>query len=545
MSYYIKKHWKINLLIIALQIAWAATMVLPNVAMMKLTQGIVDRQLDVFIFWTVVILGIFSLGCFLECIRSWAKSKAIQNMNNDVRADISASILKSEHRDFHAKQSGEHLSRLTNDVTQIQSLAWDSFYGIVSVGAQVIFSIIVLGQMHWSLLLISAIVSVVMLFIPQLGGKRMGKLSENFANAQGLAMSKLKDLLAGMDVLRSFGKQGRFMKGSGEASDGIEQARHKFTCTKTVISEGISWLNLLCQMGINLAIGILSIQGVIISTAIMGGGNLVGTISGGLSTVAQRCLSIKASKPYFEKISVRSDALDTRPGAASAPVGEAITVESLDFSYGDKPVLKNADFRFERGGKYALTGPSGCGKSTLLKLLLGWLPEYSGTICFDGRNAKDFTTEELQHQMSYIEQDVFLFNTTIRDNITLGEDFTEKQIDRAVRASALAGDLANMPLGLDTPVGEDGSNLSGGQKQRVAIARALIHNRSILLVDEGTSALDQKNADIVEESLLRNPDLTLILVSHHLTPERKAQFTKVFELQPVLSPISTTREVMA
>ena len=220
-------------------------------------------------------------------------------------------------------------------------------------------------------------------------------------------------------------------------------------------------------------------------------------------------------------------------------------MESLDFSYGDKPVLKNADFRFERGGKYALTGPSGCGKSTLLKLLLGWLPEYSGTICFDGRNAKDFTTEELQHQMSYIEQDVFLFNTTIRDNITLGEDFTEKQIDRAVRASALAGDLANMPLGLDTPVGEDGSNLSGGQKQRVAIARALIHNRSILLVDEGTSALDQKNADIVEESLLGNPDLTLILVSHHLTPERKAQFTKVFELQPVLSSISATGEVTA
>ena len=95
------------------------------------------------------------------------------------------------------------------------------------------------------------------------------------------------------------------------------------------------------------------------------------------------------------------------------------------------------------------------------------------------------------------------------------------------------GDLAYMPLGLDTPVGEDGSNLSGGQKQRVAIARALIHNRSILLVDEGTSALDQKNADIVEQSLLDNPDLTLILVSHHLSPERKAQFTKVFELSPV------------
>ena len=90
-----------------------------------------------------------------------------------------------------------------------------------------------------------------------------------------------------------------------------------------------------------------------------------------------------------------------------------------------------------------------------------------------------------------------------------------------------------MPDGLDTIVGEEGGNLSGGQKQRVAIARALIHDRSILLVDEGTSALDQKNADIVEKSLLANPDLTLILVSHHLTPERKEQFTQVYDLQPV------------
>lgn len=195
--------------------------------------------------------------------------------------------------------------------------------------------------------------------------------------------------------------------------------------------------------------------------------------------------------------------------------------------------LENASFRFEKGGKYALTGPSGCGKSTLLKLLLGWLPDYTGKIAMDGRDARDFTTDQLQQSMSYIEQDVFLFNSTIRDNITLGGSFTQEQMEKALEGSALEGDLRNMPLGLDTPVGEDGSALSGGQKQRVAIARALIHDRSILLVDEGTSALDQKNADIVEQSLLANPDLTLILVSHHLSPERKAQFTRVYRLEPV------------
>lgn len=180
-----------------------------------------------------------------------------------------------------------------------------------------------------------------------------------------------------------------------------------------------------------------------------------------------------------------------------------------------------------------------------MKLLLGWLPDYQGSIRFDGKDARDFTQEQLLQQMSYIEQDVFLFNTTIRDNITLGSDFTDKMLEQAIKGSALDGDLVNMPLGLDTPVGEDGSNLSGGQKQRVAIARALIHNRSILLVDEGTSALDKKNADIVEQSLLSNPDLTLILVSHHLTEERKVQFTKVYEMAPVVAISEDTNKLEA
>ena len=531
MSYYLKKHWRINIVVLFTQIAWAATMVLPNVMLMQLAQGIADRDMKRFVFWLVLDLGIYSLCGGLECIRGWAKSKAIQAMNNDVRADISASILGSGYQDFHAKQSGEHLSRLTNDVTQIQSLAWDSFFGIISMGAQIIFSVIALGKMHWSLLLVSAVVSIVMLLIPGLAGGRIGNASENLAHAQGLAMSNLKDLLMGSDVLCSFGKRSRFMKESHSASDAIEQARHKFTCTQTIFSEVINWVNILCQIGINLVIGILSINGVIIQTAIMGGGNLVGTVSNGLSAIAELVLSMKASKPYFEKIYIRATDCADNTTSHNTTVQNAIVVENLTFSYGDRPILKNASFRFEKGGKYALTGPSGCGKSTLLKLILGWLPDYTGTIRFDDHNAKDFTSEQLHQQISYIGQDVFLFNTTIRDNITLGEEFTDELMDRALKNSALISDLETMSLGLDTPVGENGSNLSGGQKQRVAIARALIHNRSILLVDEGTSALDQKNADIVEQCLLENPNLTLILVSHHLSSERKKQFTKVYELE--------------
>lgn len=533
MKYYLKKHWKINTLVIFLQIAWGALYACANVTMMQMAQAILDLDFELFILRFTIHVGLWTIILIFDGARNWAKSKAKLCMNNHVRADIVATLLNKNHEEFHSQQSGEYLSWFSNDVNQISVLAWDSFYGIISVAAQIVTSIIALAQMHWSLLVSSVFVALVIIGAPKLMGKRVEKLSEACAERQAAAMSKMKDLLAGLDVLKSFNRADRFVYGNREASNEMEQPKHKLTYVQTFIGEGISFISLLCQFAVFSLIGVLSIKGIILPSSMMGGGNLCGTIYNGFASIGQDRLSMRASKPYFEKITVHANVDSRRNNTYVSPVKEAITVDNLSFQYGEKYIFQNANFRFEKGGKYALTGASGCGKSTLLKLLLGWLPEYSGTIRFDGKNAKDLTTEQLQQQMSYIEQDVFLFNTTIRDNITLGDDFTDELIDRAVKGSALNGDLANMPLGLDTPVGEDGSNLSGGQKQRVAIARALIHNRSILLVDEGTSALDQKNADIVEQSLLDNPDLTLILVSHHLSPERKAQFTKVFELSPV------------
>lgn len=534
MFYYIKKHWKINLLIVFLQITYAGISVLTNVVMIRMAEGIIKLDLDLFLFWMFVDVALWILFSVFDGARSWAKSKAKLLMNNEFRADITASLLGKSHGEFHSQQSGEYLSWYTNDVNQISSLAWDSFYGIISLGAQVIFSIVALAQMHWSLLAVSVFVAAVMINAPKLFNKRVEKLGEECASEQAKAMGKLKDLLAGFDVLRFFGKSGRFIEGNREASQQLERPRHKLTYQQAFIGEGIDLVNLFCQMGVNLLIGVLSIQGVIIQSALMGGGNLCGTIYSGLAQFSQLRLSIRASKPYFDKITVHASESAKENAEAVLPLENAISVENLSFGYGEKPVIKNMNLRFEKGGKYALTGPSGCGKSTLLKLILGWLGDYSGEIRFDGKNISGLSPDALQSRMSYIEQDVYLFNTTIRDNITLGGNFSDEEIEKAVKNSALSGDLESMPLGLDTPVGEDGSALSGGQKQRVAIARALIHNRSVLLVDEGTSALDSKNADIVEQSLLANPELTLILVSHHLSPERKAQFTEVFELEPAV-----------
>ena len=375
---------------------------------------------------------------------------------------------------------------------------------------------------------------------PKLFSKKMEALGADCASKQAAGTSKMKDLLSGFDVLRSFGRTKLFLSGMEDASDQVEQPKYHLTWIKNLAQNGVSLISVVVQMTTTSLIGFLSIKGIILQGALMGGGNLCANVANGLANLGRLQLAFSAAKPYFENITVRAEDVSQEKHSGGAAFSKAISMKNVSFAYGDKQVLSGQSLTFDKGGKYALTGPSGCGKSTVLKLLLGWLPDYQGTIRFDDKDARDLTQEQRLQQMSYIEQDVFLFNTTIRNNITLGFDFTDEMLERAIKGSALDGDLAGMPLGLDTPVGENGSNLSGGQKQRVAIARALIHNRSILLVDEGTSALDQKNADIVEQALLSNPGLTLILVSHHLTSERKKQFTKVYELTPVGAALDGT-----
>ena len=487
MSYYLKKLWKANLIVIILQFCMHAIQASFALLMVQRVQAILDFDLYLFLFWEALHMAGWGMYLFLDYLVRIFRGRAVRKMNNMVRRDMAASLLKKDYQEFHAQDSGEYLS--------------------------------------W---LISAVIMIVM---PKLFEKKLEYLSEKCAQGQAAATGGLKDLLRGYDVLRFFGRGVRFRKGIDKASEQIEEPAYQETCKAGMIYDGVGMVNILSQTIIYVYTVVLVIMRIIPYATLAGVGNPSSAISNGLDQLASCRMCFSASKPYFARITVYDDGSTPQKPQGTKPVQDCITVENVSFNYGEKPILKDMSATFRKGGKYALTGSSGCGKSTLLKLLLGWLPDYSGIIRFDGRDAKDFTTEELLQQMSYIAQDVVLFNTTIRDNITLGGDFTDGQMQKALKDSALAGDLANMPDGLDTAVGEEGSNLSGGQRQRVAIARALIHDRSIILVDEGTSALDEKNANIVEESLLANPELTLILVSHHLAPERKAQFDHVYQLK--------------
>lgn len=534
MSHYLKKNCRLLFAPCFFGLLAQASYAVIQLLMMQSFQAAFDLNLHTFIVWTGACMGGYAAYLGLSAIAGALEAKAKQELNNQVRHDLYLSILRKSHSEYHALDNGEYLSWLSTNIKQITSLAWEPFFSMVNQVAMIVCCIAALLSLNWILLVFGLVCAFIMIALPNLFTRKMEQLGQACADAEAQGISHIKDILAGLDVLKSFGRTDHFLKKGDAASSKMEtptcdreKGQNYIACATGFISVGLQFAQQIVTV-------VLAVQGRILIGAVASASNLTAGITNGLRAITNNRMAMASAKPYFKNITVHGDAeADTKETAPMPAVRNGVVIDGLCFGYGEKKVLDNASFRFEKGGKYAITGPSGCGKSTVLKLILGWMPNYTGTIRFDGEDAHTYTPEQIQQQISYIEQDVFLFNTTIRQNITLGMEFPEEQLNRAVRDSALDGDLETMPMGLDTPVGENGSNLSGGQKQRVAIARALIHNRSILLVDEGTSALDQKNADIVEQSLLNNPDLTLILISHHLTEERKAQFTKVYELEPV------------
>lgn len=535
MAYYLKNNWRKLALACSFGILCEGIYVVLQLIMMQSFDAAISLNFRGFLLWTGAEFLGYGVYLGIAALEGIFEARAIRAMNNQVRRDLYLSLLDKTHTEYHSRDTGEYIAWFTTNVRQIERLAWEPFFSCVGNIALVVWCIAALISLHWLMLAAGLVSAAVMLVVPKLFQKRMEQLGEACAAAEADGVSRLKDLLSGFDVLRSFGRTDRFLRQGDAVSDEMERPNCRRSCTQSSISCLTGFFSVSLQILQQVVTVLLAFQGKIILGAMASASNLTAGIANGLRTIANHRMSLASAKPYFKNITVHGGEVQPKWEADAGLEREigGIAVEGLSFGYGQRTILQDLSLQFRKGGKYAITGPSGSGKSTLLKLLLGWLPEYSGTISFDGTDAHDFTPEQIQRQMSYIEQNVFLFNATVRDNITLGEAFSDEEMERALRDSALAEDLDALPNGLDTVAGEEGGNLSGGQRQRVAIARALIHHRSILLVDEGTSALDQRNADIVERSLLANPDLTLILVSHHLTPERKRQFTRVYDLQPV------------
>jgi len=458
-------------------------------------------------------------------------------MNNDMRRAINQKLIQKSFQEFQDKDIGEYISWYTNDIKEAENQGFQKFYEYVNAIVKLIVSVIGLIVIRWEILVCTLAVFSTVIFLSDKFGERVEKSSGIVTAAMERFTDIVNEKLSGFMVLKSFGHLNRFERDMEQAGDALEGTRYEFLKTREKVNMKIALINVAGVGIVNLVICGMCASRMIPVEVFAGGGNLTNQVAGSLSDVIKIRVFFAAAKPYFDKVMMQGAADEkgdtpklTRKKELPS-IQKEIALKNFSFSYGNIPVLSGIDMKFEVGGKYAIVGKSGSGKSTLLKLLTGQLAGYRGEMLLDGVEAGQYETQALYRQIAYIEQNIFLFNTTIRDNITLGDSFTDQEMEKALLRSALLQDMSYFEKGLDTAVGENGKYLSGGQKQRIAIARALIHKRSILIVDEGTSALDKKNAEAIEDALLEDQELTLILVTHHFREEKKNYYTEIYHIE--------------
>lgn len=211
---------------------------------------------------------------------------------------------------------------------------------------------------------------------------------------------------------------------------------------------------------------------------------------------------------------------------------DCIDVKDLNFSYTkERNALKNINLKFERNKKYAIVGESGCGKSTLIKLIMRYYNEYEGKITIDNKDLNKIYSSDLYKTISMIQQNVFMFDDSIKENIRLFSNYSDESVIESCKRSGIMGLINRLEDGIDSLVGENGNKLSGGEKQRIAIARALINETKILILDESTSALDNETAYSLEKSLLNLENLTMIVVTHKLIKNLLTDYDEIIVMK--------------
>ena len=405
------------------------------------------------------------------------------------------------------------------------------FFLICGSGAGALASAVLMFVYQPIVASIAVASSLVMFVVPLLCGRHMAHLEKKRSDRFSLFTGVLKDLLGGFEVIASFGLRNRAVK----RFEDVNQALLK---DETSVGQYASCTNGLAQLLSGIAAAaIIAVSCLMVMGGKMTLGALVIFIS--LKTTFSSCLTlimqavpvIQGLDPVVEHIKSLTKANQPDVPKQPASFEKSIRISALRYGYQkDKPIIDGMNCVIAKGMKVALVGANGSGKTTLIRLLCGYFPDYEGSIQFDERELRDIDTRLLHRTIAVIHQNVYMFDDTIAFNITLGEEFCEEALDKALRLSGVYEFAALTADGIAYQVGENGVRLSGGQRQRIAIARALIRNTPILILDEATSAVDEKTSYEIEQQLLGMEGLTLISITHDTSKEHLAQYDDVISM---------------
>ena len=523
----------------------------PYVVKLMLEQQLPLQNLPLLLKWSAALLAMYLVNFGMHFgIIYWAQAMSYA-MERDMRRDLFRHLQKLSFGFYDKNKSGQLLSRLTSDLSEINGFAGNApndiiICGLTMVGTMVILVYMnpMLGSLIAILLLLKAVHTVIV-------NLRMKKAF--FANriAMGEVSAKAAESINGVRLIKAFAGERSDMAQFMEKADAyLATSKKSFKITSYFVGSMIFFSNF-----INVAI--LVVGGLLINKGMMSFGELVAFFLYvglfmkplmqllGFIQIYQRGMA--GFKRFYELLQEKPEIVDAPDAQTCPPCKGNITFDNVSFAYADgRPVIRGLSLNVAAGETVAFVGATGAGKTTIASLLLRFYEPQSGRILLDGCDIRELTQESLRRQIGLVQQDVFLFGDSVRYNIAYAKpDATADEVQAAAKAAAADEFIQKLPAGYDTEVGERGVKLSGGQKQRLAIARVFLKNPPIVVLDEATSALD----NITEQQIQRELDelavgRTTLIIAHRLSTIRHADKIVVLDEGTVVE-CGTHEELLA
>ncbi len=428
---------------------------------------------------------------------------------------------------FGRENTSSYISALTNDVNSIETNYLTANFTFLTLTLQAIASIGLMLWYSWSLTLVVIVLGLLLILVSLPFGNTIAKQEQKVSEKNASFMSMVKDLLSGLGVIKSFQAQKEASALYYDRNEKLEQTKCRRRKAAELVNIASFVGGFMVQMGVFCYGAYLSIQGKITPGVVIAFVQMMNYIINPIQQLPGLLANRKAALGLIEKMAVYGEDVSYGEHLEKLnTVGNGICFSHVDFAYEEgERVLKDVNVRFEAGKSYAIVGGSGSGKSTLLNLIMGSYPSYGGSITVGGKEVNRLQPDSIFDVISVIQQNVFIFDDTIVQNICMFRAFDREQIDQAVSGAGLSRLIAEKGEGY--ACGEGGSCLSGGERQRIAIARSLLRKSPVLLVDEATSALDAETAEGVTDSILNIQGLTRLVVTHRLEEKTLSRFDEL------------------
>lgn len=499
------------------------------IAVNQVIDKLLPQQNWTLIVWACVgLLAIYVINTGLHYIVTyWGHMLGI-NIETDMRRKLFQHMQKLSFGYYDNNKTGHSISRLTKDLEEIGEVAHHGPEDVFVALMTLIGAFFIMLSINWKLAVLSFLVIPLLMVLAIHFNKKMTRTFRRMFSDVAEINARVEDSIGGIRVVQAFANEKHEQK-----QFAVNNESYRFTklASYKIMAQNVTANYMLMRMVtlFTLLFGTFFVirgelsYGEFVAFILLSN-ILLGPIQKINAVIESYPKGIAGFKRYTEIMDTEPDIADA-PDAVHADLEGEIHYRNVSFGYeGNEQVLKNINLKVRAGETVAIVGPSGAGKTTLCSLLPRFYEVEEGSILIDGYDTRELTLESLRSQIGIVQQDVFLFSGTIRENIAYGKlDAKDDEIMEAARRSQLDDFISTQPQGLDTVIGERGVKLSGGQKQRLAISRIFLKNPPILILDEATSALDTETERAIQESLTElSKDRTTLVIAHRLATIKNA-----------------------